>query len=297
MKLAKRSRIKFLRESLAEKYFEIIILNIKKDHKYKFFVQPGDRIATQTTLKGLFEIYEIESINYIIDKFIKPRFSNKNMIALDIGANIGAYSVSLADRFDRILAFEPNPYIYSVLEANLRVNGVRNVQSYQVALGEADDTLELYKNEEWNIGMASLTKLHAEAPVISSVSVLRGDEFIAPLLGADDALAFVKIDVEGHEGKVIAGLKTILSQHKPLISLEIRGGEQGKALRDELAEIGYRNFYWIERRKSSAVATKFRRVVDLAMLGADFHLQPLDGLEDTFYACVLVTPDDILAGA
>lgn len=294
MRLAKRSRAKFLKDAIELRLFEKYVLSLKHNHKYKFFVQPGDRIANHTTVQGLFELYEIESIAHIIDNFVNHQPTSNNVVALDIGANVGSYSVALADKFKCILAFEPNPYVFKVLEANIYLNRTHNVLPYQIALGDKNEVLNLYESEEWNIGMASLTQYSEHARVISSAKVSVGDEFIPPLMTEGDVIGFVKIDVEGHEKKVISGLRKILAQHKPLIGLEISGGEVGAELKKDLREIGYEHFYWIERRKSSAVASKFRRFIDLAYLGADFYLQPVDKLENTFYSSVIASTKKIL---
>lgn len=289
MKLVERSRAKFLKELVQLRLFEKFMINLKKKHKYKFFVQPGDRIATHTIIQGLFEVYEISSLAVILDKYVTQKYLSDKVVALDIGANIGSHSVALAQKFHRLISFEPNPSIYKVLEANLIVNGVQNVTAYQVALGSREDILDLYESEEWNSGMGSLIKYREAARVISSVKVARGDDFIPPLLQENETVGFVKVDVEGHEIEVIRGLRNTLSKHNPLICLEISGDKQGIDIRNELQQIGYFYFYHIDRQKSGAIASKLRRWVDLANMGADFYLQPIYKIENTFYACVIAS--------
>ena len=60
---------------------------------------------------------------------------------LDIGANIGHHSVVLSKRVGpagRVLAFEPQPFVFRVLEANLALNECANTESHRMALGNSN---------------------------------------------------------------------------------------------------------------------------------------------------------------
>ena len=61
------------------------------------------------------------------------------MTVLDIGANIGYYTVLMASRVGkngRVIAFEPNPVIYNELIDNIALNGFNNVQTLHMALAD-----------------------------------------------------------------------------------------------------------------------------------------------------------------
>jgi precorrin-6B methylase 2 len=58
-------------------------------------------------------------------------------VFLDIGAHIGYYTVKLARRCNRVVAFEPNPVNRAKLLRNAELNGLTNVVVYPYACGEA----------------------------------------------------------------------------------------------------------------------------------------------------------------
>ena len=63
----------------------------------------------------------------------------ENDTYVDVGANIGTLCLSISGSFKeiKIYAFEANPRTYQRLQNNIRLNQVQNIQSFQLALGEA----------------------------------------------------------------------------------------------------------------------------------------------------------------
>lgn len=127
------------------------------------------------------------------------------MAVADIGANIGLYTYLLARRVGArglVHAFEPNPALFSSLEANCRTNGVANVRLHNVALGARDDTLTL-RRARFNSGDNRLSRREA-APASGGVPVP-----VRPLDAVLEGrpLDFVKIDVQGWELEVFKGMR------------------------------------------------------------------------------------------
>jgi FkbM family methyltransferase len=162
---------------------------------------------------------------------------------LDVGANVGAIALALADRVGptgRVYAFEPGPFLFERLVRNVRRNpGLGNVLT-PVNLGVSDRPGELFWNEDpTNRGNASLY-----GPSGTRVRVIPLDDFFAahPLPRLD----FVKVDVEGMEYEVIRGGRETLRKHRPLLYLEtlrefekIRGLPLFARIEELLSEIGY----------------------------------------------------------
>merc|ERR1711865_552646 len=58
---------------------------------------------------------------------------------IDVGANLGSYTIPFAERVGRqgkVLAFEPFRWLYQLTTANVALNGLSNVWTYNLALGE-----------------------------------------------------------------------------------------------------------------------------------------------------------------
>ncbi len=91
--------------------------------------------------------YDEEAID-----FLKSRLS-KGAVFLDVGANIGFYSISLGCRLrsigGRVFAFEPVPSNFSRLVSLIKTNYLTdNVSAIQVALGEAEGQVEVSLDDQ-----------------------------------------------------------------------------------------------------------------------------------------------------
>lgn len=159
---------------------------------------------------------------------------------VDVGAHVGMYTVAAALALGgrgRVLAFEPNPAARAQLEANLLLNGCENVI---VSPKAAADTV-------------GETVLHVPAtpdPSFSSLEPGRfaeGEPVAVETTTVDREVAahglrpsFVKVDVEGGELGVLAGMEQTL-EARPALLVEV-SEESGPELEHRLAERGYRAF-------------------------------------------------------
>lgn len=144
---------------------------------------------------------------------------------VDIGANLGVYSL-LARRlgFDTVL-FEPEPRFAAFLVRNARAFGT----VIDVALGDRPGTAEFFVASESNPGGSSLvmsTRGWEASGYASAIAVRveRFDHFIVQHGLDPSRVRVVKIDVEGAEASVVEGFEGFLSQgHTPDIWCEVRG--------------------------------------------------------------------------
>jgi FkbM family methyltransferase len=128
----------------------------------------------------------------------------------DIGAEIGLYTLFLAQAVKedgQIIAFEPERSCYERLMENIRLNALKNVRTFRIALGNhtGDGRLLLGR-----IGAAPglICAREKEARSQQKVGIVKGDEFIKKS-GLQVPRA-IKIDVEGYEYYVIEGLSKTL---------------------------------------------------------------------------------------
>ena len=133
---------------------------------------------------------------------------------LDIGANMGAYSVMLLDKTERIVAFEPDPTSSERLENNFKLNQARTPKVERLALsnyvGEG-----LFSQEQGSPSnqLLSDNKGHPlqEQNKGQPVQVTTLDQYAKQHLNLD-APFVIKLDVEGEEIRVIEGAKTFLQK-------------------------------------------------------------------------------------
>jgi FkbM family methyltransferase len=286
--LVSRSRARFLWERVSERFWTAVLRRTRVGQEFDFYVRPGDLVGNITIANGLFERREIQALQHIVQLARSKDPHSKAGVFLDVGANIGAYSVALSSWFAEVIAFEPNPIVANILRANLAQNRCPNVKVVEKALGAEPARATLYSIEKWNIGMASLIPAEG-AEEIASVDVVRGDDLLADLVQQGVRVELLKIDVEGHEPHALQGLMSTLTAHQPLIAFEVRGADVAKEVTRILTSAGYRYFYWVERPKRRAIMGRLGRVLELIWLGANIQLTPIETFSDTFYSMVLAT--------
>lgn len=135
---------------------------------------------------------------------------------LDIGANIGLYTVVLARHVGEqghVYAFEPDPTNFSLLSRNIAANGLQNVTAVQKAVSDRNGTARLYLSKTHS----GLHRLHPSGVCGNSITVdcVRLDDFFPNNTCRID---LVKLDVEGHEVSVLRGMLELMRRN-PQIQL------------------------------------------------------------------------------
>lgn len=136
--------------------------------------------------------------------------------AIDVGANIGSYTLPLARKFRTVVAFEPNRTNSHVLRLNVALNKLNNVRVEEVALADTNGVLPLYIRGG---GATSLDPSHygLKYSEVSAVKVIRLDDFSQHL----ERLDFVKIDAENSELPILKGGENTISKFKPVLGVEV----------------------------------------------------------------------------
>jgi FkbM family methyltransferase len=141
------------------------------------------------------------------------RVLKEGMTFVDIGANIGYYTVLAATVVGprgRVISIEPDPYNYGLLRRNININKLMNVTILNLAAGSSNTELPLYQSHEGNFGDHRL--FDKISPPRASVRVpVRVLEEIAPLSELD-ILDLLKLDVQGYECHVLKGMRRILDR-------------------------------------------------------------------------------------
>ena len=139
----------------------------------------------------------------LFEKLIEP-----GMQILDVGANIGLYTVMMAGLTGpsgRVFAFEPEPNLFSVLCENCAANGALNITPFQCAAGDVNGRATLQR-ATFNSGDNRLGSAKADAQPIE-VEVARVDDILPA-----QTVQFIKIDVQGHEMAALSGMSKLIAQ-------------------------------------------------------------------------------------
>ncbi len=129
-------------------------------------------------------------------------------VAIDGGANVGAYSRLLLERFQVVHAFEPAPDTYEALARNIDEWGFGDrVHLYNAALSDRVEQVRL----RGKFGHRSLSRRIVGKGDIPTVRI---DDLDL------DELHFIKLDVEGYEVRALHGARETLIRHRPYVLFE-----------------------------------------------------------------------------
>jgi FkbM family methyltransferase len=202
--------------------------------KYTFYYLENDKYIGQRVALGKYEPYETKLI---------LRQTKKGDVIVDIGANIGYYTILLADKVGKkgkVYAFEPDLTSFEILEKNIKANKLENIVAINVAIGSKNGKLELYKSKE-NFGDH---KLYGKGER-KAVKVINLDNFL------EEKVNLMKIDTQGWEPEVIEGAKRIIKEWKPILFMEYSPTSYREANLDRekmmmWLERIYKKFFWID---------------------------------------------------
>lgn len=155
----------------------------------------GDAIGRSIYKRGC---YDMDISQYIMENI---QFQDKDVF-LDIGANIGWYSLLLGKNNSNltIYSFEPDPINLGLLKENVKNNHLKNITIIPKALSDRTGSAILYKYPNKNAGRHSLLPINDYQKVKVETQTL--NEFIKEVLDSDQIIRFIKIDVEGFEFQV-----------------------------------------------------------------------------------------------
>ena len=182
---------------------------------------------------------------------------------IDVGANIGYFTLVAAKYNGHVIAFEPSSHAYVGLQHNLQLNPglASKVTCYQLGLFNEVGDASLFNCAE-NPGMASLKPFLPQHTKVETVRLARMDD----LLG-DTPIHFIKVDVEGAEFDVLLGAQNILRRCRPVVLCELfesyqqRFGHNCQEIIDLFSDMDYVGVH-IEENLAAAPL----RALDLALL-------------------------------
>jgi FkbM family methyltransferase len=162
-------------------------------------------------------------------------YVSRGDFCIDVGANVGAISLSLCDRVGptgHVYCFEPGPPFLERLRANFALNPTLLERASLHAVGLSDREMELLWSQDpdhpWNGGFIP-HETKVKLPVVTL------DSFVSE--NAVPRVDFIKIDVEGMELDVLAGAAKTLAQFHPKILVETLMDfepAEGRKIRKEL---------------------------------------------------------------
>jgi len=168
-------------------------------------------------------------------------------VALDVGANIGAHTIPMAQLVGpagSVYAFEPQRIVFQILCGNVALNELSNVQTLQWAVGHAAGVTKvapLDYGAENNFGGLSLGGDKGE-----EVALVAIDDLNLP------RLRLLKVDIEGMELNAIMGAAATIERCRPILFVENDRPEKSTPLLAQLFNGGYRLWWHMTRLYNGA---------------------------------------------
>ena len=171
--------------------------------------------------------YDKKQISFVESQLDLDKFD----YFLDIGSNIGFYSLYFASKYKNlnIFAFEPIHENYNQIEKSIKINNFKNIEIFKYALSNKKDAkimwvtdlrkksgFSVYENDDFkneiSINNYNIDKIYKRT--IKS-------EIFDDLITIKNKNIFIKIDVERHEFQCLSGMLNLLKNHNNKIFIQI----------------------------------------------------------------------------
>lgn len=182
-------------------------------------------LSTQNSMKRMHFSRQIKRNTFFTDEAEFARLSEwvgDGDWVIDIGANIGHYTLklsSLVGDSGRVIAFEPVIATFELLASNVASARAGNVSLFNAASSDKSALVQM-EIPTFDSGLDNYYMANISGSGNVSCLTLAIDSLELP-----NRIAFVKIDAEGHELHVLAGMKNMLERDKPVLVVELSNDE------------------------------------------------------------------------
>jgi FkbM family methyltransferase len=176
--------------------------------------------------------------------------SSEEDLFIDIGANIGVFSLRIAEQSPqvKVVSYEPNPEVASLLHYNANRNGLaERIDIRQIALGDKDMSSRL----ETVAGDSGVSTINDDS--VGGVPVVMRRLCTEMTLDQWKRVIVLKVDVEGFEMSVFKGAEVLFQKHLPVLVFEVNRpslaarGFEPRNLGEFLRRLGYHELHALDK--------------------------------------------------
>jgi FkbM family methyltransferase len=195
----------------------------------------GDEIGDTIYTCGIYELATVRLLNKLLDK---------ETVFFDIGAHIGQYTLMGAPLAREVHCFEPMPWIYEILQYNIRSNNLANVSPNSIGIMDYTGSAEVWQGYKENSGSGSFLRIAGVHDRSYSVDCITLDGYCETRkVALMPRKILIKMDVERTELNVLRGAVRLF-EYEPTVIVEFNDWS------DDLEEI----VRFFEERKYSLQA-------------------------------------------
>lgn len=182
---------------------------------------------------------------------------NQNSVIVDVGSNIGGFSIKLAKKVNKVISIEPNPSTFQALMQNISLNRLHNIYPLNLALSDCQGKRNLYtsnKNfglsslfQDWDQNKDNLTNILVD---VSTLDIIISNYDLKKI-------DYLLIDAEGSELNIIKGATQALGLTENIV-IEVSYGQISNAVKDIINKNGFeivdrhmqsnKNEYWFAKK-------------------------------------------------
>ena len=216
-----------------------------------FFYSKNDAFVGQRIALGKYEEYETKLISEKVES---------NSVVVDVGANIGYYTMIMAKRAKKVFAIEPDEENYEILKKNIEANKLNNVVLIRAAASDKREKIRLYKSLT-NNGDHRVYNTGDRRYVEELFSVALDE-----ILLNEQKIDLIKIDTQGWEPKVLVGAKKVIERDSPILFMEYwpegyrEAGLKVKTMMNFLKAI-YKGWWQID--EDLGIYTKVKKIINI----------------------------------
>ena len=173
----------------------------------------------------------------IYDRILAADIITDWSVAIDGGAHVGTWSDVLAERFQRVIAFEPTEETFGYLTENMAPNA--NVECRNEALMDSIARVDVHQPRPKRTTLTARFVRKNKAGDVRCVTI--------DSLGLTSC-GLIKLDLEGAEALALAGASKTIKRCKPVLVIEIGGllkrfGVDPEAIHKKVLKYGYRETF------------------------------------------------------
>ena len=259
---------------------KIIIFSTKAEEQKKNLESLGLKYKKDFYKFTDFKIFKNTLLHVLVDEdFIySSKLIKKNSIIMDIGANLGLFTITINanKKIKKSYLIEPNYLLNNDLKTNLKVFRFRRYKIINKAvtdIKEKKSSLFLpNKNNSFHAAQGSMTewsqifdkrlsplnknKIRSQATTYDKLEVanIRGDLLLKK--EKINKLDFIKIDVEGSEVNVLRSMKKSIINLKPIVYIEITDNTESKITIISNMFKEYGKLFMLEKNKLKKIKMK-----------------------------------------
>ena len=179
---------------------------------FYMLLNPTEHIQQQLFWYGYYE----KDLSDLLKKMLRS-----NDVFIDIGANIGYFSLLSAKILPsiKVFSFEPVKDLFQKMNENFSLNDSKNIVAISAAVGEMNEQRELYLSTPDNLGMSSFQQPENYSGRREKVKVISIDDWFKT--SGLTKINLIKLDIEGSELAALKGMRAVLEEQRPVLIVEI----------------------------------------------------------------------------